>query len=48
MFVLRIMATEENQWSRMRERYLEEMKRLRERSRTKCMHCGAMTEISHR
>lgn len=46
MFVLRILATEETQWSRARERYIDEMKRLRERSRTKCWHCGKMTEIS--
>ncbi len=48
MFVLKIMATEETTWSRTRERYIEEMKRLRERSRTKCWHCGKMTEISRR
>jgi len=48
MFVLKIMATEETQWSRNRERYIEEMKRLSERSRTKCFHCGHMTEISRR
>jgi hypothetical protein len=48
MFVLRIMANEENQWRRARERYIDEMRRLRERSRTKCWHCGKMTEISRR
>jgi hypothetical protein len=48
MFVLRIMATEETLWSRQRQRYMDEMKRLRERSRTKCMRCGYMTEISRR
>jgi hypothetical protein len=46
MFVLKIMASEENQWSRMRARYLDEMKRLNARSRTRCYHCGKMTEIS--
>ena len=48
MFVLKILATEETQWSRVRARYLDEMKRLAERTRTKCMHCGNMTEISRR
>jgi hypothetical protein len=48
MFVLRIMASEENSWSNARARYIDEMKRLRERSRTKCMNCGKMTEISRR
>jgi hypothetical protein len=48
MFVLKILATEETQWSRARERYMDEMQRLRERSRTKCWHCGKMTEISRR
>lgn len=48
MFVLTILANEETQWSRNRERYIEEMKRLRERSRTKCLCCGQMTEISRR
>lgn len=48
MWVLRLMATEENHWQRQRERYIDEMKRLRERSRTKCMKCGYLTEISRR
>lgn len=48
MFVLKILANEETQWSRNRERYIEEMRRLKERSRTKCLHCGNMTEISRR
>jgi hypothetical protein len=46
MFVLRLLATEETTWLRSRDRYIEEMKRLSERSRTKCQHCGRMTEIS--
>lgn len=45
MFVLRLMAHEETQWKRHREVYIEECKRLRERRRTKCYHCGKMTEI---
>ena len=48
MFVLRALATEEMQWHRSRARYIDEMKRLKERSRTKCLHCGQMTEISRR
>lgn len=46
MWVLRILATEETVWTKYRERYQEEMKRLNERSRTKCQHCGEMTRIS--
>jgi hypothetical protein len=48
MFVLRILAGEETQWLRARERYIDEMRRLNERSRTKCEHCGGMTRISSR
>lgn len=46
MFVLRRLANEETQWKRHREIYIDEMKRLKERRRTKCGHCGKMTEIS--
>lgn len=48
MFVLRRLANEETQWERTRQNYKEEMKRLNERSRTKCDHCGKMTRISRR
>jgi hypothetical protein len=48
MFVLRILAREETHWQQARERYIDEMKRLRERSRTKCENCGHMTRISRR
>jgi hypothetical protein len=48
MFVLRVMASEETSWSRSRKNYIEEMQRLRDRRRTKCQHCGKMTEISRR
>ncbi len=47
MWVLKRLANEETQWGRTREHYIEEMKRLRERSRTKCQHCGKMTRISN-
>lgn len=48
MFVLRILAIEENQWQETRKHYQEEMARLNERSRTKCQHCGQMTRIRRR
>lgn len=48
MFVLRRLANEETQWERTRQSYREEMKRLAERERTKCQHCGKMTRISRR
>lgn len=46
MFVLKILAREENSWNETRKRYNEEMKRLGERSRTKCQYCERMTRIS--
>lgn len=46
MWVLRRLANKEAQWNRTRERYREEMKRLSERSKTKCEACGHMTRIS--
>jgi hypothetical protein len=46
MWVLRQLANKESQWHRTRERYNEEMKRLSERSKTKCEACGFMTPIS--
>ncbi len=46
MFVLRRLAGEETSWKRHRQVYIDEMKRLNERRRTKCYHCGKMTEIS--
>jgi predicted nucleic acid-binding Zn ribbon protein len=48
MWVLRKLAAHDSQYYRARERYQEEMKRLNERSRTKCEHCGHMTRISRR
>ena len=47
-FVLKALMQRESQWNRTREAYQDEMKRLGERSRTKCDHCGKMTQISHR
>lgn len=46
MVVLDRLARKESQYRATAERYQEEMKRLAERSRTKCQHCGKMTRIS--
>ncbi len=48
MFVLERLMNQESQWNRTRESYQDEMRRLAERSRTKCQHCGKQTRISHR
>lgn len=45
MFVLHRLAMEETRWHRARETYQDEMRRLEERSRTRCDHCGKMTRI---
>lgn len=47
IFVLQQLMHHESRWNRTREAYQEEMRRLEERSRTKCDHCGKMTRISH-
>ena len=46
MFVLERLMHQESRWMRTRAAYQDEMKRLDERSRTKCQHCGQMTRIS--
>lgn len=46
MYVLKKMAGDETAWHLARARYQDEMKRLTERSRTRCRHCGEMTPIS--
>lgn len=46
IFVLTELMKQESRWMRTREAYLGEVKRLDERSRTKCQHCGEMTRIS--
>lgn len=46
MFVLDQLMNQESQWMRTRAAYMDEMKRLAERSKTKCDHCGKMTRIS--
>lgn len=48
MHVLKILCSQESRWHRTRAAYQEEMKRISERERTKCQHCGQMTRISRR
>lgn len=48
MWVLTRLANEDRRMAELRERYQDEQRRLSERSRTKCQHCGKMTRISHR
>jgi ribosomal protein S27E len=45
LYVLGRLANQERQWHESFVRYQDEMKRLAERSRTKCQHCGKMTRI---
>jgi hypothetical protein len=46
VWVLLQLARHESNYNRKREIAAEEMKRLRERERTQCEHCGKMTKIS--
>jgi ribosomal protein S27AE len=46
MWVLGQLVQKESRWHEHFERYQDEMKRLAERSRTKCRRCGEMTPIS--
>lgn len=48
IFVLEELMKKESQWNRSRTAYIDEMKRLAERSSTKCHACGKMTRISSR
>ena len=48
MVVLHRLALKESQYHAAAARYQEEMKRIAERSSTKCRHCGKMTRISSR
>jgi ribosomal protein S27E len=48
MVVLHRLAAKESQYHATAKRYQEEMKRISERSSTKCRHCGKMTRISSR
>ncbi len=47
-WVLVQLAHKESRYQETAKRYHEEMKRLNERSRTECQHCGKMTKISRR
>lgn len=46
MWVLGRLATEDRRMAESQARYQDEMKRLDERKRTKCRHCGNLTPIS--
>lgn len=46
MFVLERLMNSESRWMQTLANYQDAMKRLAERSRTKCDHCGKMTRIS--
>lgn len=48
MWVLRQLARHDSRMHSAHSRYHEEMKRLSERTRTKCENCGQMTRISRR
>jgi hypothetical protein len=48
IFVLEQLMKAESGWRRTREAYQDEMRRLAERSRTKCERCGHLTRISGR
>ena len=46
MHVLAELARQETRYHEYRRTYLEQVERLRKRSRTKCEHCDKMTRIS--
>lgn len=48
MFVLERLMQKESRWRETRMGYQEDMRRLAERSSTKCQHCHKMTRISRR
>jgi Zn finger protein HypA/HybF involved in hydrogenase expression len=48
MWVLTQLAMRDHRFHEAHERYAEEMRRLDERHRTKCDHCGRMTRIRRR
>jgi hypothetical protein len=48
MWVLVHLAVNDRRYDESQKRYQEEMRRISERSRTKCCHCGKMTRISDR
>ena len=46
MYVLEQLMKTESRWMQTLATYQEDMKRMDERSRTKCDHCGKITRIS--
>ena len=48
IFVLKRLMRDESRWMESHAKYHDQMKRLSERSRTKCDHCGKMTRISRK
>lgn len=46
MQALVLIAHGETRYHELHARYQDEMKRLGERSKTKCQHCGKMTRVS--
>lgn len=46
MYALLALARQETRYHELHARYQDEMKRLAERSKTKCQHCGQMSRIS--
>jgi ribosomal protein S27E len=48
LWVLAQLAHRDHRFHEAHRRYAEEMKRLEERSRTRCQGCGRMTRISRR
>jgi len=48
MWVLGQLVTADRRFAESQARYQDEQKRLAERQRTKCYHCGKMTRISRR
>lgn len=46
MWVLKQLANRDRKFADAHDRYADECKRLTERQRTKCDHCGKMTRIS--
>lgn len=48
MWVLKSLTARDSRFHEAHRRYNEESKRLAERSRTQCDHCGKMTRISRR
>ncbi len=48
MWVLQQLARDDARFHQAARQYQDEMRRLSERSSTKCRHCGRMTSISRR